>query len=141
MAVNTNGITFSGLASGLDTSKIISALVTLESLPIQQMQSQQQTFQAKLSAVGTLKGFVQDLQTKAQVLESKSSFLSYTTSVSLAGHVSVSASGAASEGTHTVTVNKLAGIDRSAFDGAPDVPTNLPTTDRQHIPFPAHVTT
>src|SRR5260221_12539898 len=99
MALNTNGISFSGLASGIDTSKLIQQLVALESRPIQSMQAQQQTFQSKLSAVGTLKGLVQDLQAKVKALESKSSFASYFTSVSVAGHPAPAAIGTPCQGT------------------------------------------
>ncbi len=135
MALNTNGISFTGLASGMDTNKLIQQLVSLESQPIQQMQSQQQTFQSKLSAIGTLRGLVQDLQSKAKTLESKDSFASYFTSVSVAGHLAASAGGSANEGTHTVTVNQLATIDRWSFDGVADKTTDLASANGQHVAF------
>jgi flagellar hook-associated protein 2 len=44
MAVSsTNGISFSGLSSGLDTDSIISQLVNIEKAPIQRMTAQQKT--------------------------------------------------------------------------------------------------
>jgi flagellar hook-associated protein 2 len=135
MALNTNGISFSGLASGLDSSKLIQQLVALESQPIQQMQAQQQTFQSKLSAVGTLKGLVTDLQAQAKILSTKSSILSYFTTVSLDGHLAASASGSASPGTHTVTVDQLATIDRWTFDPVADQTVDLASADGQHIAF------
>jgi flagellar hook-associated protein 2 len=135
MALNTNGISFTGLASGIDTSKLIQQLVALESQPIQQMQAKQQSFQSKLSAVGTLKGLVTDLQTQAGILSKNSSFLSFLSTVSLDGHVAASASGSASPGTHTVTVNQLATIDRWTFDPVADKTTDLATADGQHIAF------
>jgi flagellar hook-associated protein 2 len=135
MALNTNGISFTGLASGIDTSKLIQQLVALESQPIQQMQASQQTFQSKLSAVGTLKGLVTDLQTQAGILSKNSSFLSFLSTVSLDGHVAASASGSASPGTHTVTVNQLATIDRWTFNPVADQTADLATADGQHIAF------
>jgi len=135
MALNTNGISFTGLASGIDTSKLIQQLVALESQPIQQMQTKQQSFQSKLSAVGTLKGLVTDLQTQAGILSKNSSFLSFLSTVSLDGHVAASASGSASPGTHTVTVDQLATIDRWTFDPVADKTTDLATADGQHVAF------
>lgn len=135
MALSTSGISFSGLASGIDSTKLIQQLVTLESQPIQQMQSEQQTFQSKLSSVGTFKGLVQALQSKAQVLGSESTFLSYLTSVNIDGHVSASASGSASPGTHTVTVDKIATIDRWTFNPVTSETANLATADGQGLTF------
>lgn len=135
MAVNTNGISFSGLASGLDSSKLIQQLVALESQPINQLESQKQKFQAKLSAVGTFKGLVKDLQNQADILAKKSSFLSFFTSASQDGFVSTSASGSASPGTHTVTVNHLATIDRWTLDAVPDKAVDLASADGQHLAF------
>jgi len=135
MAVNTSGISFSGLASGLDTSKLIQQLITLESLPIKAMQAKQEAFKGKLSAVGTLKGLVTDLQSQAQILSKNSSFLSYFTKVSLDGHLTASASGSASPGTHTVTVNQLATIDRWTFDPVADKTVDLASADGQHVAF------
>src|SRR5690349_3893312 len=128
MALNTNGISFTGLASGMDTSKLIQQLVALESQPIQQMQTKQQSFQSKLSAVGTLKGLVSDLQTQAGILSKNSSFLSFLSTVSVEGHVAASASGSASAGTHTVTVNQLATIDRWTFNPVAATVVNIGTT-------------
>jgi flagellar hook-associated protein 2 len=135
MAVNTSGISFSGLASGLDSGKLIQQLVALEGLPIKQLEAQKSTFQSKLSAVGTLKGLVKDLQTQADILSKKSSLLSYFTSVSQDGHLAASASGSASPGTHTVTVNQLATIDRWTFDPVADKTVDLATQDGQHVAF------
>ena len=135
MTLNTNGISFTGLASGIDTSKMIQQLVALESQPIQQMQAKQQDFQSKLSAVGTLKGLVTDLQTQAQALSTNATFLSFLTSVSVDGHVAASASGSASPGTHTMTVNQLATIDRWTFDPVADKSVDLASADGQHIAF------
>lgn len=135
MAVNSSGISFSGLASGLDTSSLIQKLVQLESQPIQQLQAKKQEFQGKLSTVGTLKGLVKELQTKAETLSKKQTFISYLTSTSLDGHVAASATGSASAGTHTVVVNKLATIDRWTFNPVSDKSVDLATVDGQHVTF------
>ena len=55
------GITFSGLASGLDTASIVQSLVALERRPIQILQGQQGTEQRKLDLMGTFEGLVKKL--------------------------------------------------------------------------------
>lgn len=135
MAINGTGISFSGLASGIDSGALIQKLVTLEGLPIKLLEAKKETFQDKLSTLGTFKGLVKDLQTKAKTLATKSDFLSFKASASLEGFLSVSASGAATEGVHTVTVNKLAAVDRWAFDGVASKTANLATVDGQQLSF------
>jgi len=121
MAINGTGISFSGLASGLDSGALIQKLVQLESLPIKILETKKEILKDKLSAVGTFKGLVKDLQTKAKGLSTKSDFLAFQASASLEGYVQVSASGNATEASHTITINKLAAVDRWAFNGVASV--------------------
>ena len=55
-------IQFGGLASGLDTNAIISALMALEARPIDALRLQKSTQQDRLSQIGTLEGLVKTLQ-------------------------------------------------------------------------------
>lgn len=135
MALSSTGISFSGLASGIDSSSLINKLVQLESLPIKILETKQEIFKDKLSTLGTFKGLVTDLQAKAKTLSTKSSFLSFKASMSSEGSVSVSASGSATEGTHSITVNKLAAVDRWAFDGVSDKTANLASADGEQLSF------
>lgn len=125
------GITFSGLGSGLDTASIIDQLVALERIPINQIETQKQTTQQKLTLIGTFKGLVQGLQDAARDLASQSSFLSYTVQASIDGVASFSASGSATAGTHTLEVLQLAATDRWAFDGVAARDVALTGTDGQ----------
>ena len=135
MAISSSGISFSGLASGIDSGKLIEQLVALESIPIKQLEAKKAEYQAKLSAVGTLKGLVKELQKKAEGLATKADFLSFRTSVSQEGFVEASATGSATPGSHSVTVNALATIDRWTFDAVADQTVDLATVDGQKISF------
>lgn len=119
-----SGISISGMGSGLDSNSIISQLMKLERLPIQAIEAQKKKEQAKLSALGTLKGLIKDLQKEAKDLGRRSDFLTFKVAASEEGVASFSASGAAQAGTHSLTVLQLATVDRWAFDGV-----SSPTTD------------
>jgi flagellar hook-associated protein 2 len=130
-----NGISISGLGSGLDTNSIIAQLLSLERLPLEQIESKKKTEQAKLSALGTLKGYVKDLQKQAQELGKRSGFLSFKVEASEEGVASFSASGAAQAGTHSLTVLQLATIDRWTFDGVASQTDDLATGEGEEISF------
>lgn len=130
-----NGISFSGLASGLDSKAIIEQLVALERIPIQQIEQQKGVVQKKLDLVGTLSDLVKGLQEKASALATTNAFFEFTTSVSQAGIVDVSASSGAAAGSHTIDVVSTAVTDRWAFDGVADPTTDLATADGQTISF------
>lgn len=129
------GITISGLGSGLDSNAIISQLVALERIPIGQIQAQKSEQQSKLSLIGTFKGLIRDLQTEAKSLSDLSSFASFDVSASIEGVASFGATGSASAASHTLDVQRLAAVDRWAFDGVTDQTAQLATGAGQTISF------
>jgi flagellar hook-associated protein 2 len=130
-----NGISISGLGSGLDTQKIIQQLVALERLPIDALGDKKKGVQSKLSTLGTLQGLVKDLQAKAKVLGKKNQFLSFNVAPSEEGVATFSATGSAVAGSHTLKVVRLAGVDRWAFDGVASRTADLATAAGQQISF------
>lgn len=128
-------ITFSGLGSGLDTQAIISALLQVEALPIQQLEDRKELEQKKLSLIGTLKGHVNTLRDKAKSLATAGEFLSYKATVSDASAASVSASASATAGGHTLVIQSLAAADRWAFDAVTDPDADLASADGQTVSF------
>lgn len=130
-----NGISFSGLGSGLDTASIIQQLVALERLPIQALEGQKKGVQDRISTLGTLKGLVKSLQTKAKELAARRDFLEFDVTPSQEGVATFSASGSAVAGSHTLTVLRLASVDRWAFDGVASPTTDLATGAGQQISF------
>ncbi|MBI5362980.1 MAG: flagellar filament capping protein FliD, partial [Planctomycetes bacterium] len=130
-----NGISIAGLGSGLDTTKIIQQLVTLERLPLNALEDKKKGVQSKLSTLGTFKGLVKDLQAKAKQLSVKKDFLVYDVSASEDGVATFSASGSATAGSHTLKVTSLASVDRWAFNGVASRTTDLATAPGQQISF------
>jgi len=130
-----SGISFSGLGSGLDSSRIIDQLVALERLPINALALKKKGLQDKISNLGTLRGHVRDLQTKARELGSKREFLEFKVTPSAEGVASFSPSGLAVAGNHTLTVLRLASVDRWAFSGVAAQDTDLATAAGQQLSF------
>lgn len=128
-------ISISGLGSGLDTKAIIAALVSVERIPQQQMQSQADALQKKIDLLGTLRGKVSTLRDKANALGQPAAFLSFKVNASQAGIVSASASGAAQAGEHTLVAQQLATTDRWALDGVSDPDVDLATVNGQQVSF------
>ncbi len=120
---------FGGLASGLDTNAIVSAIISLESRPIRQLQAARQEQQSKLSLIGTFEGLVDRLQAKAETLSERSSFLANSLTVGTEGVATFSTSSGAIEGSHELEVLSLAKADRYSFDAVADPDTSLGAGD------------
>jgi flagellar hook-associated protein 2 len=129
------GITIGGLGSGLDTRAIIDALLSVERLPIQQMEDRRAGEQKKIELLNLFRGKVDALRTKANALGSLANLLAFKVGASEEGFASFSASGSAEAGTHTLVVQSLATTDRWAFDGVVDPDADLATVDGQGIDF------
>ena len=116
------GIGVSGLMSGLDTESIISKMMEIEKRPILLLQKREAGYQAKISALGTLKSGLSDLQTAIQALKTSADFTAFTATSGNTDVMTVSASDDAAPGTYYTTVTQLAQAqqERSAAFTASD---------------------
>ncbi|NUP96030.1 MAG: flagellar filament capping protein FliD [Planctomycetaceae bacterium] len=130
-----SNISIGGLASGLDSNAIIDALVSVERIPIQQLQAQKKANQDKINLFNTFRGKVDALRNKANTLGTLSGLMSFKVSASVEGLATVTASGSATPGTHTLLVEQVSATDRWAFDGVTDPAADLATADSQSISF------
>jgi flagellar hook-associated protein 2 len=105
-------ITIGGLASGLDTQSIISALMSVEQLPLTELRTKQQDAATAQSDMSSFLSTVTSLQTAAQGLEDPTGYSSYAATSSDPG-VSATITGAASPGTSSVQVTQLASEQRT----------------------------
>jgi len=128
-------ITFSGLASGLDTAAIIDALVRAERVPIDILESRKSEAQSKIELIGTFEGHVKALKAAAEELATPADFFDYSTTISESGIASVSATGDAAAGSHTIDVQQLAASHRVAFAGVADPDADLASADGQTLSF------
>lgn len=101
-------ISSAGLGSGLDINGIISSLMAVEAQPLTALATKEASYQAKLSAFGSLKGALSSLQTAAQTLKNASTFSSKTTSSADATVATATASTTATAGTYDIAITTLA---------------------------------
>src|SRR5512146_2019181 len=97
--------TTSATSSGsLDVNSIVNQLMTVERQPIAKLTAKEASYQAKLSAYGTVKGALSNFQTALQGLIGASKFQSLTATPSDATLFSASATGSAVPGTYSLEV-------------------------------------
>jgi flagellar hook-associated protein 2 len=109
-------VTFSGLASGIDSAALIDALVKSASTPITGLQADQKANTSQSSKISDIKTKLTALQTAAQALDSKSETLGNKSSSSDEKALTVTAAGGASMGTFKVQVTSLASAERTYSD-------------------------
>jgi flagellar hook-associated protein 2 len=106
-------ITFSGLASGIDSASLIDALVKSAQTPITNLQADQKANTSQSSKISDIKSKLTTLQTAAQALDTKTEALGNKSSSSDEKALTVTASGGASMGTFKVQVTSIAAPERT----------------------------
>lgn len=101
-------ISSAGIGSGLDVNGIISKLMQVESQPLAALTKQEASYQAKLSAFGTLQGTLASLQTTVQTLKSSSTYTAKKATVSDSTVATASTTNSATSASHDISVSKLA---------------------------------
>jgi flagellar hook-associated protein 2 len=103
-----------GLGSNLDVNSIISQLMSLEQRPLTALSQKEASYQAKISALGSLQGTISALQTAAGTLvpatgtTATQKFTVFATTLSDYSVAAASTSSSAVAGTYTLEVNQFA---------------------------------
>ena len=116
--MSSAGISFGGLASGLDTKAIISALVSIERRPISALETKKSSLGKQKSLYGDLRGLLDKLETAAKALKTTNDFLKMKAVSSDENVVTVEASNTAEPGTYSVRVVELAQAQVNATTGS-----------------------
>lgn len=103
-----SGISFTGIASGIDSDSIVRQLMQLEALPIQRMQRQQVQLQTRQTLYAQLRSQMQALASSASSLNAPDAFNAIKASSSASDVATVTATSSASPGTFTLQVSHLA---------------------------------
>lgn len=106
--INSGTISSAGVGSGLDVKSIVSQLMAVEQQPLQLLNTKESSYNATVSALGTLKSNLSSLQTAAQTLNLSSTFSTLKASVADSSALSANVTGAATAGTYNVEVQHLA---------------------------------
>lgn len=97
-----------GVGSGLDVSGIISKLMSVEAQPLASLAKKEASFQAKISAYGSLSGALGAFQGALAGLSTPEKFLTVNASVADSGILSAAAGSTAAAGSYNVNVTQLA---------------------------------
>src|SRR3569832_2864550 len=106
-----------GIGSNLDVNSIVSQLMSVESQPLTAQNKKEASYQAILSAFGSLSGALGSFQSALAALSSPEKFQSITASTADASIISASASIKAVPGNYAVDVTKLAQAQTIATAG------------------------
>lgn len=113
-------ISIGGLASGLDTDSIITALLDVKRASINLLEKQKDDLNSKLSAFGTLSDLASSLETTVNSLNSIDDFRAKQATSSDEGVVTVTATGSANTGSFSIVVNQIAQAETFVADGVAD---------------------
>lgn len=107
-----------GIGSGLDVAGLVNQLVAAEGqAPLARLDRQEILMQARLSAIGSLKGALSTFQSKLATASNLNSYRSSVASVGDSSLISATSSIGAPVGNHTVEVLQLAQSHRMASSG------------------------
>lgn len=101
-------ITAPGIGSNLDVNSIVSQLMAVERQPLDVLDRKEASYQAQLSAFGSIKGALASFQGAVAGLKSPAQFLGYKAAVADGSVATASAGSGASPGTYSVEVQALA---------------------------------
>ena len=110
------GITFSGLATGMDTDSIVSQLMEIERLPIDRLEAKKESEKEKLAAYDQFKTIIDDLKdaTAAMTLTSQVK----TSEINLNSEAAYSAtSSSAISGSYDISIAQLSQVQKNISEG------------------------
>jgi flagellar hook-associated protein 2 len=123
MAAPVSSVT--GLSSGLDTNKIITALMSIEQAPMTRMQASVTAFQNQVSAWTTVRSALSALQSAAAALTNSSAIGAMVTATTSSGAAGASVTGTPALGAVSFTIDQLAAAHQAAsvstFSGGADL--------------------
>lgn len=119
------GITFGGIASGIDTNGIIQKLVQIEQQPISRLQQQKTDLQNTAQIYTQLQAQVTTLSSAASTLNNPNTFNPTKTNSSSPLVATVSSTSTSQPGTYSLTVNNLAQAQKIASKALTDTTTGL----------------
>lgn len=106
---------FSGLATGIDTSSIVTELVRAESIPIERLRIKQANHDSMSSRFETIRGRLDELKASMEAITDASA--PATVSSSAESFVGATSQGSAQAGSYVVEVSQLAAAERTHSDG------------------------
>lgn len=122
-------------ATNLDVNSIVSQLMTVERRPIARLDQQEASYQARLSAYGSVKGALSSFQAAIQSLNNASKFTALKATPSDDTVLSATASSIATAGTYSLEVINLAQAQKLVAAGKASSTTSIGTGAETTITF------
>jgi flagellar hook-associated protein 2 len=107
-------ITFSGLATGINTGALIDELMKIEHRPVDLLAAQKSDYEGKLSLFNELRSKLTSFSTAANALSTSTSFFIKKATSSNESVLTATAGSNAGAGSHNITVSSLAGVTTQA---------------------------
>ena len=121
------GLSSPGIGSNLDVNTIVTQLMAVEGRKLTTLQSQEASYQAKVSAFGQVKSAFASFQSAVSSLSTVQQFQSTTASASDAAVLSAKATASAAPGTYALEVSKLAQAQKLVAAGQASTTTSIGT--------------
>lgn len=115
----------SAVSGGLDVNALVTQLMTVEQQPITKLATREASYQAKLSAFGTIKGAVASFQSAVSALSNASTFQAVSVTSSDTTVASASALTSALPGNYSLEVSSLAQAQKLVAAGQDGVGTAI----------------
>lgn len=110
-------ISSAGLGSGLDVKSIVSQLMAAERQPLTKLDKTEASYQAKLTAYGSLKGAMSSFQSAVSGMSNVSMFKTFKATPADSSILTATTSSIASAGTYSISVTNLAQSQKLAAVG------------------------
>ena len=123
----TPPITSAGIGSGLDVTGLVNSLVNAESVPLNKLNQQKTSSQAKITAYGNVKNSLSQFQSTLKKLSDPAQLLSVKASSSDSSSVNVSAGNSAIPGSYQLQIRQLAQAQKLASAGQSSLTASLGT--------------
>jgi flagellar hook-associated protein 2 len=115
--VSSGSISSTGIGSGLNVSDIVSKLMAVESQPLTAFDTKEASYQAKISAYGSIKSALASFQSSLSGLLDPNAYGAFAASVGDSGVLAATAGSGASAGNYSVEVTQLAQAQKLASSG------------------------
>jgi flagellar hook-associated protein 2 len=116
-----------GIGSGLDVNTIVTQLMTVEQQPLATLVKKESSYQAKVSALGTVKSALSTFQTSLQALSDTSKFVASRVTAADTTLLTATGNANAVNGTYSLEVTKLATAQKLVAAGQPSLTNSFST--------------
>jgi flagellar hook-associated protein 2 len=106
-----------GIGSGLDVNNIVNQLMTVEQQPLTNLTRKESSYQAKVSALGTIKGALSTFQTSLQALSDPNKFAASRVTPADATLLTATGTASAVNGAYSLEVTQLARAQKLVASG------------------------